>query len=264
MFAGCDPLPSEILVHLDQPPPGATSTLKMKHPSVRFLESEESRGPGGARNLLVEAATNKWVVNFDDDSRPVGRDFFGQVWESVSTYPEAAVISYSNQPSDWALPYAQIVAIHSGYACVFNRTWFVRVGGFVPLPFAYCMEEVDFGLRVHASGGLIIHQPAIQVVHDMIERPIEKSFQARALANTGLFLFLRYPLVLWPLAALQFLRRVCWLSRICAAAIGAGLLITPRHLWKHRCQRQVQSALRVLSFLHLQRNPIPVRKQSNS
>ncbi len=258
MISKCDPLPAEIWVHLDEPPHGAAENLLRRHANVQVLQSAVSQGPGGARNLLMKASSHDWVVNFDDDARPVCPKFFQKVWSAIADFHEAAVITYSNQPSDWNPPDARIVAIHSGYACVFNRGWFLRLGGFVPLSFAYCMEEVDYGMRVHAAGGWIIHLPTIHVAHDMVERPVERGFQVHALANTALLFFLRYPLILWPLAALQLLRRLHWLTRICLGAIPLGIVRAPFHIWSHRHFRKTLPASRVLSFLRLQRSSIPV------
>jgi hypothetical protein len=150
------------------------------------------------------------------------------------------------------------VAVPSGYASVFNKAWFERLGGFVPLPFAYCMEEVDIGLRIHAAKGCMIHIPEVRIQHDMIIRPVEKAFQAQVLGNIALFFFLRYPLVLWPLAALKLLRRLLWLALRCPKALPAGLAHIPSHLWRYRHHRRPVNAGRIVSWLLLQRRPIPV------
>lgn len=257
-LARCDPPPGEILVHLDQASPGCAERLQRRHPRVRVLTSAECLGPGGARNQLMAAASLPWVANFDDDARPLSPDFFLQVETALRAFPDAAMLSFSNQHDDGTLELPSLVAAHSGYACIFNKAWFGRMGGFVPLPFAYCMEEVDYGIRVHAAGGYLLHCPWVPVEHAMIERPIEPGFQAGALRNICLFLFLRYPPALWPLAALQILRRALWLARRCPSALPSGLAGIPAHLWRHRRYRATVPAEKILSWLRLQRRPVPV------
>jgi len=254
----CDPAPAEILVHLDEAEPDTAEYFRQQHPTVKCLVSASAQGPGGARNRLIAAAAFPWVVNFDDDARPLNADFFLQVETAVRTFPDAAMLTFSNQPQDWTPLEPRTVAVPSGYASVFNKAWFERLGGFVPLPFAYCMEEVDIGLRIHAAKGRMIHIPEVRIQHDMIIRPVEKAFQAQVLGNIALFFFLRYPLVLWPLAALKLLRRLLWLALRCPKALPAGLAHIPSHLWRYRHHRRPVNAGRIVSWLLLQRRPIPV------
>ena len=51
-------------------------------------------------------------------------------------------------------------------ACVYRRSAFLEAGGYVPLPVAYGMEEVDLALRLHSRGGKILTTPWLRVFHN--------------------------------------------------------------------------------------------------
>jgi hypothetical protein len=58
LFA-CDPIPNEILVHVDGNMQDCVDAIRRRFPSAAVLLSTENIGPGGARNKLLRAAKNE-------------------------------------------------------------------------------------------------------------------------------------------------------------------------------------------------------------
>jgi glycosyltransferase involved in cell wall biosynthesis len=255
----CEPKADEICVHFDGADAEVFKDWKTKHPNVRVWSSSDYIGPGGARNLLVQAARNEWVVNFDDDAWPLKRDFFLRLAERLTKYPDIAVLSFSNEEQDWVGDMPWLMGVAIGYACVFQRERFLKIGGFVPLRFAYCMEEVDFGLRAYAANEVMLLDPTIGVVHELVVRSRNADFQKKALLNTALFCFLRYPVCLWPLAFLVVMKRVLWAFSLTPQAVLWAVIEMPGYLWKWRRWRKVVSVKALLGWMWLMRNKQRVR-----
>lgn len=257
----CVPGPDEILVHVDGASEAVVRAVQEAFPSVKLLSSPALLGPGGSRNKLIEAARHAWVANFDDDSFPEEAGYFARVMETAALFPDAAILSAANHddPPE-SCPYLG-VSEASGCGCVFHREWYQRVGGFVPLPVAYGMEEVDMGLRLHALGGVIVHDDRLRVIHDKPPpAAISPGLNAAILANTALFPFLRFPVWLWPVGLWQVLHRIGYLvCRGWTAGIAAGLRMIPGHLQQHARWRQTEPGSNILSWLVLRRFPKRLR-----
>jgi GT2 family glycosyltransferase len=253
----CRPAPAEIVVHVDGGDPEIVASVRTHHSSVRVLTSEKLLGPGGARNRMIASATNELVANFDDDSFPAEPDYFARVMRLAERFPEAAILSAASHEKEWHSMQFQSIAMPSGCGCVFRKSWFMRTSGFVPLPVAYNMEEVDIGLQLHALGGVIVHDPFLRVIHKhATEKEINPETNARVLANTALFPFLRFPAWLWPLGAWSVFRRVLLLvAWNWTAGLLKGLRMIPDHLARHKNYRRVMASPSILSWLILKRWP---------
>jgi GT2 family glycosyltransferase len=205
----------------------------------------------------MAAATQPWVASFDDDARPLTHDFFAQALDCTTQFPHAAVLSAIATPMEWQLTEPKQIGVYSGFACIFNQAWFHQTAGFVPLPFAYCMEEVDLCLQLHALGGFVIECPALRVEHES-DIPVDSvAFHSRALANIVLFWFIRCPSSLIGRAAYQILRRCVWLLLTCPGAIVPGLAMLPDHLQRHAYRRAPVSATAFRDWLRLCHHPRP-------
>lgn len=253
----CRPAPAEILVHVDGGSAEMVGAVRQWNPDVRILTSDSLLGPGGARNRLIGAASHELVANFDDDSFPAHDDYFARVTRLAARFPDAAAYSAASHEKEWRSLRFQRIAMPSGCGCVFRKSWFARTRGFVPLPVAYNMEEVDIGLQLHALGGVIVHDPLLRVVHDhALPRGVDAEINARVLANTALFPFLRFPAWLWPAGAWSVLRRVglllCWGW---TGGLWRGLQMIPEHLAHHQQHRRAVSTAALLSWLLLKRRP---------
>ena len=278
----CRPAPAEILVHVDGNHTALAEQLRTACPHIQVLMSEERIGPGGARNRLLQSTKEELVASFDDDSYPADADFFQHAANAAASCPDAAVLTATllDGSGDAMSPprHQARVATFAGGACVIRRSDFLQTTGYVPLPLAYGMEEVDLSLRLHAMGKRIIHVPALRVVHDVaplkdVRRIVFDGFRphvtdaqepghrdtrdiaAATVSNLALLPFLRYPVSLWPYGAAQCLHKVLELV-INGRATEAftGLCRIPSHLWRHRHQRAPLSAAQVRSFLTLRKS----------
>jgi GT2 family glycosyltransferase len=259
----CSPAPEEILVHVDGGNTACAEMVRERYPRVRVLTSATCVGPGGGRNLMVQAATQPLIASFDDDSYPVDADFFQRVSVLFETFPDAWVIGgrifHVHQPIAPAVAEAEWAADFSGGGCAYRRERYLEVGGYVPLPDAYNMEEVDFALRLRGKGGRILGTPWLRVFHDTdLSRHTDPEVTSASIANIALLAFLRYPVHLWIVGVAQSLNRIQWLMRNGRQrGILSGLASIPLHLWRHRHHRRPLPSSVVRSYLALRRQPVP-------
>ena len=253
----CEPAPAELLVHVDGGAPDVVEAVRAFDPAIRVLTSKVLLGPGGSRNRLISEASHELVANFDDDSFPAAPDYFARLMLLAERFPEAAIFSAASHEKEWQSMQIQRIAVPSGCGCVFRKSWFQRIQGFVPLPVAYSMEEVDIGLQLHALGGVMVHDPLLRVVHDrVLATELDAATNAYVLANTALFPFLRYPFWLWPVGGWSVLHRVALLvSWGWTTGLLEGLRMIPDHLQRYQQYRQEVNSPRLLSWLLLKRWP---------
>src|SRR5688500_12170267 len=88
----CNPLPDEILVHVDANQIQCEKAIRNAFPNVHILRSDDRVGPGGGRNKLLHAAQFDLVASFDDDSYPIDSDYFARALNVFERLPEAAVV----------------------------------------------------------------------------------------------------------------------------------------------------------------------------
>jgi GT2 family glycosyltransferase len=259
----CNPAPDEILVHVDDNRVVCVLAIREAFPNVRVLLSNERVGPGGGRNKLMAAATHDLVASFDDDSYPIDSDFFARAQQLFAKHEDASVICAAlyHRGETIALDErnAAWTADFSGGACVFRRSAFLEAGGYVPLPVAYGMEEVDLALRLHARGGRILTSAWLRVFHDTdLQRHGDPRVTAGSIANLALLAYLRYPVSLWLVGLGQCVNRVVWLLRHGRRrGIWRGVTMIPAHLRAHRQYRLPLAVSEVKSYLALRRAPLP-------
>ena len=256
VISRCDPLPDEILVHVDGGEQGVLRMLEAEFPDVKVLSSETLLGPGGSRNRLIAAARHELVANFDDDSYPRHTDYFARVMDTAARFPKAAMISAASMESEWRRSEYLNLSVSSGCGCVFRKSWFERTTGFVPMAIAYLMEEVDVSLQLHAQGGVIVHDPFLRVRHErVLPTSLDPVVNAHVLANTALLPYLRYPQWLWVAGFFQLLRRVLYL--IChgwTEGLLDGLRMIPDHLVRHKAYRRNVTSPALLRWLMLKQH----------
>jgi GT2 family glycosyltransferase len=263
IIQSCDPRPAEVLVHVDGNRTRCADAVRSAFPDVRVLLSDDQVGPGGGRNKLMAAAEAELVASFDDDSYPIDSDYFARAVQLFNQQPDASVICAAlyHRGETIALDArdAQWTADFSGGACVYRRRAFLDAGGYVPLPVAYGMEEVDLALRLHSRGARILTSSWLRVFHDTdLQRHGDPRVTAGSIANLALLAYLRYPVSLWILGAGQCANRVVWLLRHRRLrGIGAGLAMIPSHLRANHRYRQPLRYKTVRSYLALRRAPVP-------
>jgi GT2 family glycosyltransferase len=261
IIRACEPCPDEMLVHVDANQTACEAAIGLVFPEVQILRSEHRVGPGGGRNKLLASANNEFVASFDDDSYPIDADYFGRALALLETYPKASILCAAlYHQGEVVAPDAQSakwVSDFSGGASVYRRTAFLGTGGFVPLPVAYGMEEVDLAMRLHAQGGAILKTCWLRVFHNTdLKRHANPEVTAATIANLALLTYLRYPPSLWVVGLAQCCNRILWLLRNGRRrGILSGLLMIPGHLSAHRRYRQPISPEAVKSYLALRRAP---------
>jgi GT2 family glycosyltransferase len=260
---GCVPAPAEVLVHVDGNNTRCADAVRQRHPQVTVMVSSGHVGPGGARNLMVDAATQPLIASFDDDSYPMDADFFARVTELFAGFPDAWVVGgrvfHLHQPAEPPRAVAEWAADFSGGGCAYRRERYLEVGGYVPLADAYNMEEVDFALRLHAKGGRVLGTPWLRIFHNTdLARHADPGVTAASIANLALLAYLRYPVHLWTIGVAQCANRIQWLMRNGRRrGIVRGIVDIPGRLWRNRHRRSPLPSAAVRSYLALRRQPVP-------
>jgi GT2 family glycosyltransferase len=263
VIQSCVPAPDEILVHVDANQIACEDAIRDTYPTVRIFRSDEQVGPGGGRNKLVAAAQFEFVASFDDDSYPIDSDYFARARQIFEKFPEASLICaalyHVGESIGLDAQSAQWTADFSGGACIFRREAFLNAGGYVPLPVAYGMEEVDLAIRLHSHGGKILTTRWLRVFHNTdLKRHGDPRVTAGSIANLALLAYLRYPVSLWGIGLGQCANRLLWLLRHGRRrGIVKGVTMIPAHVWaNHRYRAPVNKQV-VRSYLALRRAPVP-------
>jgi GT2 family glycosyltransferase len=258
----CDPKPNELIVHIDQNQAECAQAISQSFPNIRIIVSQSQVGPGGGRNSLIEAATNDFVASFDDDSYPIDSGYFARALELFERFPTASIICASlyhpDEQLDSAVLSGEWCADFSGGACIYKRRAFLATGGYVPLPVAYGMEEVDLAIRLHAQGGRILRTRWLRVFHETnLDRHADPEVTGSTIANLALLAYLRYPPSLWPLGFFQCANRIWWLvSHGRRRGIWSGVRMIPAHLRAHQKYKMRVSYRYIKSYLALRRAPL--------
>ena len=270
----CSPPPDEIIVHVDANDEETGEWLALNHPDVVLLNSDTPAGPGGGRNKLIRKSKCKFIASFDDDSWPTHDDFFAQAISLLVSLEQVSlvgckIIEGDMVKSESAEPEGVLQASSFvGCGCVFRRDDVIKSGGYVPMKFAYGMEELDVALHMLEKKMTLAYSSQLEVFHDC-DRAAKHSLKknnACQIANTALLPFLRYPFRYWPYAFLQVCNRVKFcLSTGRFAGIISGLLQIPLKCWQYRTHRSPVSTTTIRRFLKLRRGaPIPIEACSDT
>jgi GT2 family glycosyltransferase len=264
VIQSCVPAPDEVLVHVDANQVECERAIRAAFPDLRILRSDDQVGPGGGRNKLMNAAQSEFVASFDDDSYPLDSDYFARAPKLFEKFPDASVVCAAVYHMGEAIGLdelrAQWTADFLGAASVYRRSEFLEAGGYVPLPVAYGMEEVDLALRVHSRGGKILTSQWLRVFHNTdFRHHADPRVTASSIANLALLAYLRYPVSLWGIGVGQCANRLLWLLRHGRRrGILKGLTMIPAHLRAHHPYRLPVSKRAVRSYLALRRTPVAV------
>jgi GT2 family glycosyltransferase len=259
----CEPAPAEIIVHIDGGQHDIAAVIARQYPGLTILVGDERVGPGGGRNKMIEAATQQFVASFDDDSYPIDRDYFDRVRQLFGQFPDAWVVAsrvfHLNEAILPDTTESAWVADFAGGGCAYRRERYLQTGGYVPLPTAYGMEEVDFGLRLHALGGRVLRSGRLRVFHDTdLAHHSDPAITSASIVNLALLTYLRYPLSMWAVGVAQCANRIQWLLRHGRRrGVWTGLVSIPSAIAEHRGERDPLPGRAVRSYLTLRRAPRP-------
>lgn len=267
----CNPQPNEIIIHVDGNDTNTEVELEnylQRFKSLKIIRSNRQVGPGGGRNKIIHQASNSIVASFDDDSYPIDSDYFQRLQTLFDQFSEAAVIGSAIFHLDEEISADQDnaawVADFIGCGCAYRREVFLQTRGYVALPLAYGMEEVDLALRLHAMGWKVLQSSQLRVFHNTrLEHHKNPKITAASIANLALMTYLRYPIKLWWFGLGQCLNRVVWLIRHDrTAGIFRGIFTIPKLLWKNRMERKVIPAKSLRSYFDLRYKFMPVEQIS--
>ncbi len=253
----CEPRPSQVIVFLDGEDVGLETRIRQSFPSVATLSSKDRVGPGGGRHRMLEAATQPWFVSFDDDSWPMDSDFFALLhrhteadgMEDVAVL--ATVIHHLEQERPKKEECVMTVSDYTGCGHAMRVSAYRSISGYVDRPQAYGLEERDVALQLHSAGWRVLRCGNLQVFHDTrLLHHNKASVAAATIENAALLGWLRYPVLLWPYALLQFANVVRFMIvKARFDGILRGILGAPLAIWQHRHLRRPLSAKAVVSYL---------------
>ncbi|MFO1066390.1 MAG: glycosyltransferase [Pirellulales bacterium] len=239
------PQPEEILVQVDAGDSETSKRLREEFPvQVRVEENSVTQGPGGSRNLLVRRSKNEVIASFDDDSFPTSMGYFERLLRFFDNYPRAAVLGVQAYAQGEAAPTCRDSTFESrsfeNCAAAFRRSALLEVAGFVPLRYAYGMEESDLALQLFDKGWEVFFTCSLLVYHDTdLNRHGDTRINSAHISNVALLGFLRYPLVSLPWIIPQTASRILYAIRERRfQGIGAGIVNIPKLCWKYRNYRQ--------------------------
>ena len=264
-ITACEPCPDEIIVHIDygdKITKPQLESLSQSTTDIVIIQGDRRVGPGGGRNKSIKKAKHNIIASFDDDSYPLDLDYFSRLLKLFKQYPKAAVVGAAIYHRNETILPEKYEANweHSfvGCGCAYRRELFLETGGYVELPVAYGMEEVDLSLRLYNKDWHVLVSPWLRVFHDTdLTRHGNPKITAASISNQILLTYLRYPVLLWWIGLGQMLSRILWLVRNQRfAGIGMGLVNIPGLIAKNRQYRSVVKAENLKAFLRLRRQPI--------
>ncbi|MFM9103119.1 MAG: glycosyltransferase family 2 protein, partial [Cyanobium sp.] len=169
----------ELLVVFDGMPPPPPEWLQAS--GAVLLHTGARSGPAAARNLGACQARNS-ILLFVDADVELHPDAVERIKAHFSADPQLAALfgSYDDRPAAPGLVsrfrnllHHHTHTSHPGPASTFwagcgavRRESFLALGGFDAKAYRQpCIEDIEFGLRLHDAGGRILLDPAIQGTH---------------------------------------------------------------------------------------------------
>ena len=251
----CDPVPAEIIVHVDATDGKLEQAITEAFPMVRLLSSPVRVGPGGGRHRCIINATRPYFVSFDDDSWPVDSDFFGKVEKFFFVQKRLGVIATVISHRDEVVPLAVKNFVktveYTGCGHAMRVAAYKEVPGYVDRPWAYGLEERDVGLQLHAAGWDMILCGDLRVFHDTVLSHHGKAeITSATIENAALFVWLRYPKQLWGYGFLQYCNVLYFMMKEGRrVGILKGIIHTPLEIWRLRHLRHPLARGAVLNYL---------------
>jgi GT2 family glycosyltransferase len=159
----------EVIVSDDTPLDRAKPIPNPGFPSFQAIDGPR-RGPASNRNCGAKLVRGEWIIFVDDDCIPQAGYLQGYR-NAVQAHPECRLFEGRTVPDR---PKARMdeespITDNGGFLWSCNmsirRDFFERVGGFCEDFIHVAMEDVDFRMRVTATGEKFLHVPEARVVH---------------------------------------------------------------------------------------------------
>lgn len=166
------PPPDELLLTCDGCTDDTVSMIQREYPAAELKVNEVSRGSVASRDAMLRDAKGDWVVSLDDDSYPIGEDFFARLPALFVSHPEAAVITFPEQrdgglfssPGKSPQASGHYSAAYPNCAAVMHRSFYLKQPGF-PDFFSHMYEETDYSLQCYQGGRAIWFEPSLTIRH---------------------------------------------------------------------------------------------------
>lgn len=255
----CDPLPSELWVHIDSADGELEREISQRFPAVKVLTSTMRIGPGGGRHKCFQMCTVPYAVSFDDDSYPIDRDFFAMIESLFVQNPDTAILAASiwhrHEAEKPRRSELRQVASYVGCGYAIRLTAYRSVRGYLPLPVAYGLEETDLSLQLLSAGWKIVAAGELRVFHDTeLKHHDLPDITAGTITNVGLFAFLHYPLTGAGWGVIQLANKIWYcVRRGRVSGIWTGLRAIPYKCHEYRRFRKPVSLRTMKQFRFLSR-----------
>lgn len=240
----CDPLPTEIWVHIDQSDGILERDINERFPGVRLLSSAARLGPGGGRHRCLLSCGMPYAVSLDDDSWPVDKDFFATIEPLFAEYPQAAIFGASiwhrSEAVKARISSVRRVASYVGCGHAIRVAAYRDVRGYLALATAYGMEEGDVGLQLFARGWHVYSAGGLRVYHDT-DRTHHNAAEitASTITNLALLAFLHYPAVNFGRGFAQIANRIAFsMQKGRMKGIATGIAGIFRECYRNRGLRK--------------------------
>ncbi len=240
----CFPVPAEILVHVDYGDEDTKAMLSETNPDVIILKSEQTQGPGGGRNRLIQQASCDCIACFDDDSWPMDKDYFAAALNLLQANLDVAVVNAEVfHPGEHSKPVSsEVYEVNSfqNCACIVRKEAFLNTQGYLPLRYAYGMEEADLALQFQDAGWRMLRSSQLRVYHDSdLHHHTSTMVNSWHITNTALLAYLRYPKRFWGIGCLKVLNRIRYaLSAGRYSGILSGIVRIPLVIYRYRHYRK--------------------------
>lgn len=180
----------ETIVVDDGSKDGSAEYVRTSHPDVKLIALAENTGFAAAVNRGIEAATTKYVLLLNNDTKVIG-DFVRRMEQAIDAdekiFSVSAKMLKMNDESTvdgagdyycafgWAYAYGkdkpeekvdkkrQIFSACGG-AAIYRRDAVTELGLFDEMHFAY-LEDVDLGYRARIAGYINMYEPSAKVLH---------------------------------------------------------------------------------------------------
>lgn len=185
-----------------------------KYQNLKFFYSSENLGVAGGRTFILKKATQKYIVELDDDINLTDKNFFKKISQSFSSVDSNVgilafkIINFHNkkiQRKEYPFYYKSFkhkqveCAWFIGAGHAFKKQLIDQLGGYRDF-FPYGSEEQDLALRAIDNGYKINYIPSISLFHK--QNPDSREHYSAKLAellftHRMLFALLNLPIILF-------------------------------------------------------------------
>ncbi len=156
--------PYEIIIIDNNSDDDTVEMVRTNFPEVTMIALEENRG-AVSRNLGIEKASGKYIVQLDDDSYPLPT----AVEKAIDVFEggkgdEVGCVAFNILQADGAYWTNGLTSVFTGCGAMFRKDLLEQVGGY-PENYLYYAEEYDLSCRIWGSGKKVVTFEELQCFH---------------------------------------------------------------------------------------------------